>query len=62
MGVITSDAESHRGDNWRGNEEEPEIERKFATLFDDDTVVNKIRMCSPPMYYLAGKTLFKEDF
>ena len=38
MDVITSDAESHQGDNWRGNAEGSEIERKVATSFEDDTV------------------------
>ena len=32
MDVVPSDTESHRGDNWRGNEEGSKIEQKVATF------------------------------
>ena len=56
MDVVLSDTESHRGENWRGNEEGSEIERQVATFFDDDTVSEQA-----PRYSLDGKTLSKGD-
>ena len=41
MDAILFDTESHQGDNWRGNKEGSEIERKVATFFDNNTVREK---------------------
>ena len=35
--------QSHRGETWRGNEEESEIERQVATFFDNDTVSAQVK-------------------
>ena len=62
MGVLLSDTESHRGENWRGNEEGSEIERRIATFFYDDTVSAQFKDAFSSQILLGLEDAFQGRF
>ena len=37
------ETDSHQRENWRGNPEGSDIQRKVATFFDDDTISEQVK-------------------
>ena len=60
--MVLSDTESHWGENWRGNEEGPQIERKVATFFYDDTVSEQVKDEFSSQVLLGWKDAFQGRF
>ena len=57
--MITSDADSHQGENWRGNEEGSKIERKVATFLQDDTVSEQVKDAFSSQVLLGWEDAFQ---
>ena len=60
--MVLSDTESHQGENWRGNKEGSEIERRIATFLDNDTVSAQVKDAFSTQVLLGWEDAFQGRF